>query len=418
MATAKKAAKAKPVAENEIKVGSVIKFLGYSEDTAEESKLLDDDGEYKVIEVSKDEDSNPVYIVQLENPEFDKTKKENANTNTRMIETEVFPAECELVTGDAEEAEEVAEEEEAPAPVAKKAATKVAAKAAPAVKGKAAAKAAPVVKGKAAAVKAAKPAKAEKVVAPAVEEMPDLENEDEAVLALIAENDNLIEIAQGLESDIAKNEYLIGGILFHVKKDGAYKDADPSYAEKGGWAKFLSDNMNIEYRKAQYLIDIYVAFNVAGITDAADRVAAMGWTKASKIAPLMNEDGQNPEELITLANESTVAELQESISVQKTSVGAVKGEIKKRTIMKFSFFEDEGAALADIINGAMEQHGLKKHEEAFAMIVNEWAAQNAGGTAVAEEHAPVQTAPVGSAKARIGAPKAAAKPVAKARAKA
>lgn len=413
MATTKKAVKAKDVpAAEAIVQGSMVRFLGYGDNVPDDEQLLEKDSEHEVLEVTKSDEGDTVYVVSIDNPDFDSKKKENDKTNPKMIETEVLGEEVELISDTAESAD--SKEEAAPAPA--KRAPKVTPKSAPTVKGGKAATKAPAVKGK--AVKVAKPPKAAKPPKEVVveEEMPDLEGEDEEVLAIIADSENLIETAQDLETEVGRNEYRLGGVLFHIKKDKTYQELDAAFAEKGGWAKFLEGHMNIGYRKAQNLIDIYVSFTQAQIEDPAGKVASMGWAKAAKITALLLEDGQNPEELVTLASESTLAELSESISVQKTSVGGVKGEAKKRTIIRLSYFEDEGAAIGDILTAAMEQHGMKKIEEAFAMIVNEWAATSAGGEQADETDAPVQTAPVGSAKSRTAsATKSASKPVAKTR---
>lgn len=438
-AAVKKAAAA-PVAPV-IEQGSVVRFLGYDESVPEDQRILNAGDEIVVHEVADDGKGNAVYIIRIDNPDFNAKKKENPETNPKEIETELFAEEVEFVAASAEELEGEAEAEgeaegevegeaaegegeaaegeeageaeaetaaeEAPAPTTKRAAAT--AKTAPA-------KTAPtktVVKG---GKKEVKPVlKTPAIVEDAEEDtLPDLENEDADVVALVSENEDLVALAQNLESDIGTTEYRIGGVLYHIKKSGSYKDLDPTFKEKKGFAAFLSQYMNIEYRKAMYLIEIYVNFNLAGIENAAERVAAIGWTKASKIAKLLNVDGQNPEELLTLAAESTVPELSEAITVQNVRVGGTAGEKKKRVMLKFSYFEDEGTGIADIIKGAMEQHGLQTEAEALALIVNEWATQSGGAVQADIATAPVQSAPVGVKKATAKPAVKKAAPVAKA----
>lgn len=408
--------KAKAVAVPEVIVGSNVRFLGYDATTPEEERILEEGAIYPVVEVSDEG-----YVLKCNNPDFDAKKKVNATSNPETIEADVFPEEVELAGDDemeeaAQAGEEVAEAEEAkPAKAAAKT-SRVVEKVAPApvatkVKAgkKPVEKVVPAVKEK--AVKAAKvPAVKEEDTS---DELPDLENEDEGVLALVEGSEDLVVTAQELEADIGTAEYQIGGILYHIKKSGSFKSLKPEYADNKGFALFLSENLNIEYRKAMYLIKIYIKFTQAGIENPAERVATIGWTKASKIADLMTEDGQEPEELLELAESSTVAELSDAISAQNVNVGEAKGTPVKRVTMKFRYFEEEGTVLTNIIKDVQISQALKSEEEALAFILNDWASANLGGVAD-EESAPVQTAPVGRvAKA------AASKPaVGKARAKA
>jgi len=369
---AKKAA-AKP-ATPEIVVGSVVRFLGYDESVPDDQRILEDGVELSVHDIADDGEGNTLLVVRIPNPDFNSKKKEDATSNPREIETELFLSEVELVEAEqaAEQAEEQAPVEEAPK----------------ATRGKKAAKTPEPVQ------------EAQPEEQTEEDGLPDLDTEDAEVAALVNESDDLVALAQQLEGDIGSTEYKLGGILYHIKKAGAYKEMDDgAYAEKGGFALFLGAYMNIEYRKAMYLIDIYVYFNQAGIENASETVARLGWTKASKIAKLMMVEGNNPVELIELAESSTVKELSEAISTQNVAVGGTKGELKKRTTLKFSYFEDEAEGVTEALKIAQEQHGLQKPEDALLLIVNEWLAAAGGGEAATQEQAPAQSAPVGKARA-------------------
>jgi hypothetical protein len=139
-----------------------------------------------------------------------------------------------------------------------------------------------------------------------------------------------------------------------------------------------------------YLIKIYIAFNVAGIEDAAEKVAAMGWTKASKIAPLMLVEGQDAGELIELASTSSVGDLSTAI-VDSKRIGGTPGEVKRRVTLRFRFFEEEGATINAILEEAKSQLSCKDIGEALSHIVQEWAQEHGGGTAT-KAAAPAQKA--------------------------
>lgn len=477
MAKAKQAPVAEEVEGAVIEVNSNVRFLGYDEETPEDERILEEGGIYPVAELPNGDAGfilrapNPEFNAKKKastaNPEFvevevfeeeieladeegegeeegeltleevegmDKTellalaKEEGITLTAAQKKTadsirEVIVDALSLGAEEEEEQEEEQEEEEetppaktkgkAPAKAATKPAAKAAAKeeAAPAKgKGKAAAKEAAPAKGKAAAKSAAKPAPKAPVEE---EELPDLEGEDESVLALIEENrDDLVTLAQSIESEVSASEYRLGGVLYHIKKEKAYLSVDggEQYDEKGGFQKFLIDFFNIGYRKAQYLIEIYISFTQAGIADAADVVAKLGWTKAQKIAAPMLQEGADVDELVSLAENNPVVDLSEILKEQY-EVGGSKtpGEKKTRVTLKFRYTEEEGAIIEDILNVAGEKMGTSG-ENAMFQILSEWAVTNNVETA--------QTAKAASKPAAKAATKPAAKAPAKARAKA
>lgn len=406
---AAKAAPAPAPVEAEIAVGSQVRFLGYPDDTPDNERVLTEGEVYEVSGITEPEGDDPGGnpILTIDNPDFNPKKKENPDTNPKHLEVEVFPEEVELVEEEAEQAEEAAAPAPAPAPAAKKgakaAAAPAAAKSAPAKSGKAAAKsapakAAPAKKG----AKKAEPEQAEEAADP--DALPELENEDAEVLALIEQSDNLIETAQTLEANAATAEFQLGGVLYHIKKDKAYLELEggEEYAETGGFQKFLAEYFNIEYRKAMYLIDIYVNFSLAGIEAPAETVARIGWAKASKIARLMTAEGQNPEELIELAENNTVVDLSSALREQ-VEVGGTRtaGEKKTRVTLRFRLFEEEGKTTEEILKACAEKQGLKDIGEALVFIVNDWATNN---TEVAQSAAPRQAAPAAKKAVAKAAP--------------
>lgn len=376
--------KAEPV--DAVVEGSFVTFNGYPEGTPAEDIVLVEGESYEVVELTN-VDGVPGYALRCPNPDFDPAQPENDDTNPAEIEADVFPNEVTLVTDEAEQAAEVAEVAEKPAKAPRTAAK------APA-KGKTLAKvkeAAPVV----------------------TDELPELENENEDVLTLVNESTNLVDTARDLEAEVGATEFKLGGLLYHIKKDGAYKQIDERYADNKGFAAFVEDHFNFSYRKAMNLIEIYVEFTVAGITDAADVIASIGWAKAAKIAGLLNEEGQNADELIELAQNNTSEGLSEAIKEQTVSVGGVAGDKKKRTTLKLRYWEDEAAGITETLERVKAEQGLGTVEEAFAFIVAEF--ESAAGEAAPVAAAPKQTAAparrAGAANAEANA--AAAKPAAR-----
>ena len=376
-------------------VGSEVVFNGYADDVPEDQRLLVEGDTYTVAEVNPEEES---IAVSIDNPDFNPKKKES-DENSKTILVDVFYDEV-----------EAAEAEEAPAPKAKTAA-KAPAKTAAKGKAKAAepeeaeedpedapeeeaeeapatkAKAKPAAKGKATTKEAAKPAakgkakvdaKAKGKPAPkkeVVEEdkYPALDSEDEEITSLIEDAD-LIELAEELVEDSAALDYKLGGVLYHVRLSKAYQDLDDKYKENGGFGLFLKERLNVEYRKAMYLIDIYYKFNQFGI-DAA-KVQELGWTKCAKIAAVMTDD--NAEELVELAEGSSVSELSDTIKESYSEVGGKKeaGEKRKKLTIKLRLWDDQATAVNSVLAEVQSSMGFKDPADAFEHIIMEWAAEH------------------------------------------
>lgn len=414
---------AEPVNLNVAKKGQLAVFRAFSDptDTPEQADLLVPGESYPIVSFKREtSETEPNVNIAVANPNFDDTKKVSKK-NPDVITFTVFEDEISEVRPAPEPAEEPAEQQEAaPAPKAttKKSAPKKAApaKAAPPKKvakkvatkpaetqetvaettttepkqaaKKAAKKVATVKKAapKKAVVKKAAPKKAatkatpptpapkaksgeltydeDKIIILAEEE------EDQDILALVTDAPDLIDLAQEEIHDASLTEYKLGGVLYHVKKSGQWKDYENgSYDRKHGWADFVSDVLGMEYRKAMYLIDIYTKFNKYGIP--ASEAAKIGWTKSSVIAAAMTEE--NADSLLTSAKEETVSELKETVrEIKKTEQRSV---VKKITF-KFRLTEDAAVSVRETLEQAKTALGDKDESDLFEHIVMEWAAEH------------------------------------------
>ncbi len=403
-------------AKSKYVVGGKVVFNGYGDDVPEDSQYLNPGDTYEIAEVG----DNNTLCIEIDDPGYNPKKPvSDSNQPTILVEVlfdEVSPAEDEEEEAPApkakakaapvkaapapkgkakaappeeeegaEEAEEEAEEEEAEEAPAPKAKAKPAAKAKPEVKEKAApakakpaakGKAAPAAKGKASAKPAVKGKAAAKDVAPAAEHDADkyeeLDNEDEDVLAMVNDSEDICALAQEMALDLVSKEYQLGGVLYHVLTSKAYEDVDPSYKERGGFMKYAEEQLGVGSRKAYNLVDIYYKFNLYGIS--GETVQSIGWTKASKIAAVM--DDTNAEDLVALASENTVQDLVETIKESYVERGGEKGEKKLKIAFKFRLFEDQATAVKSAVEQARENLGLKTLDDAFEYIVMEWAAEH------------------------------------------
>lgn len=363
-----------------ISKGAKIIFKGYSEKPEKGQDFLKKGSEHVVVDTDPE---NKSVTVRIDNPNFNPKKKES-DENTKTMLLDVFEEELEVKSAPSRAAaaaskskakapvatedegeddeEEEDEEEEEEAPPAK-------------TKGKAPAKAAPVkAKAKAAPAKGKTKAKPEAEEAESEDPYGDLteENEDAEILGLVNEAESLLDLAKETAEEASAVEYKLGGILFHVRKTGAYKELDDKFSEKGGFGLYVLEHLNVEYRKAMYLIDIYYKWNKFGLDSA--KVASIGWAKAAKIAAVMTED--TAEELLELAEGNTVADLVENIKTNYKEVGGQKGEKKMLKTFKFRLFEDQAAAVEEVLNSVAAAMEFKNLDLAFEHIVMEWATEH------------------------------------------
>ena len=323
-----------------VKKGDKVIFKGYEETPEDGADLLVEGNEYEVAEVNKEDGSVAVIV---DNPDFNPKKKES-ESNARTILTDIFFEELELPKGSKAK------------PAAKTPAKKAAAKSKAPVKSKAKAK--------------AKEEEAEESDDPYGD--LDEEQEDQEILGLVNDAEDILELARETVEETSALEYKLGGVLFHVRKSGAYKELDERYAEKGGFALYLLEHLNIEYRKAMYLVDIYYKWNKFGLEP--EKVAQIGWAKAAKIAAVMDED--TAEELIELAENNTVADLVDHIKTTYKEVGGTKGEKKVIKLFKFKLAESAGIAVEEVLQSVAAGMGLKNLDEAFEHIVMEWSTEH------------------------------------------
>ena len=350
-----KGSKAKPAAKTPAKGKAKAEE---PEDDADEEGEEDADGEDEA-EDEAEEEPKPKANTKAPAKTAAKAAPAKGKAKPKAEEPEDEPEE-----GD--EGEDGDEEEPAP----KKAAAK-----------KAPAKAAAKTPAKKAAAKSKAPVKS-KAKAKAKEEEAeesddpygdlDEEQEDQEILGLVNDAEDILELARETVEETSALEYKLGGVLFHVRKSGAYKELDERYAEKGGFALYLLEQLNIEYRKAMYLVDIYYKWNKFGLEP--EKVAQIGWAKAAKIAAVMDED--TAEELIELAENNTVADLVDHIKTTYKEVGGTKGEKKVIKLFKFKLAESAGIAVEEVLQSVAAGMGLKNLDEAFEHIVMEWSTEH------------------------------------------
>ena len=365
-------------------VGSEIEFTGYT-NPEDDNGLLEVGAKYTVIAV---DDTERSVDIKIPNPDFN-PKRAASEKNPEFVEVNIFEEEFAVVpskparaaraaakqpvqeeAGEDEDYDAPAQEEHTPAKTASKAPARTASKApAKATAGKSAAKVA--AKGKTPAKgKAQAKAEDEDVYGDLTEEQ-----EDPEIVALVDSAEDILELAVEVCEESAATDYKLGGVLFHVRKSGAYKEIDKRYAEKGGFGLYVLEQLNTEYRKAMYLIDIYYKTSKYGLD--ASRISAIGWAKAAKIAAVMTED--TAEELLELAETNTVVDLVENIKTSYKEEGGTKGTKQLVKIFKFKLLQDSANAIEEILTAVAAAMSFKSVDQAFEHIVSEWALEHPVG---------------------------------------
>lgn len=368
-----------------MKLGDVVAFTGFSDSPPPHGELLEEGAEYEISRVNPATDDNEVsYSLKVENPDYDPGMRKSKN-NPEFIEIDVFSDEVELIQGavagetaetqapkkrgrpkkeaKAETTEEVAPKKRGRP---KKVKEEVAAEATAEVE------VAPKKRGRPKKIRDEHPET--ELVDPDIRDMIILtpEEEDAEILAIVNEADDICELAEEASQESAATDYRLGGILYHVRLSGAYKDLDDRYAARGGFGTYVEEKLAVGYRKSMYLIDIYAKWNKYGLP--SEKVQEIGWTKAQEIARVMSAD--NAEELVELAEGSTVTDLKETIKESYSRKGEDTREVVKKITFKFRLVENAAAAVREYFEMAKAHFGDLKDEEVFEAIITEWAQEH------------------------------------------
>lgn len=390
-----------------LKAGQELEFLGY-EDLDEDMEPFFDPGDTVIIEsisVTTNGKEKTVKTVDLEKHDGDlkvRVYKEGAEDR---VDTVYYPGEVDFANDDQEEDQEEAEEEAVEEKPKKKAAAK---KAAPKKKAEAKKKAAPkkktATKKKAEEVEAEEEAEVEekpkakktakKKVAPKKETAKkttkkkaetkapartDAEGEQEevhhtkTVEDLLKEQDAL-DAARALVRQGEQTFLNLGGVLAEIRSTKAYVSA--GYDGDKGFQEYCKTELNMEYRHAMYLVQIYNTILPLGVDE--DRLIRIGWTKARELCQYITEE--NAESLLLAAEEMNKEELIEH--VKTTYVSAKTGEAAKERVkkVKYSFqaFEDQAEIVGAALERAKETNGSDDINAAFLAIITEWADMTEG----------------------------------------
>ena len=135
------------------------------------------------------------------------------------------------------------------------------------------------------------------------------------------------ELAFDLVNNEGQNEFRLGGVFSVIKSNGwfdGFKD----------FKAYVSEKYGVEYRKAQYCINIYEKLIAEQISWS--KVSGLGWTKLSILVPVITAD--NIDSWVTKAMEVNCDTLKALVKAALSNGGAVEEEGKITSeVVKMAF---------------------------------------------------------------------------------
>jgi hypothetical protein len=322
-------------------------------------KVGDEEGSFIVGKEADETVQDTCFYDEIREYKAKATPKKRAKKVAKKVEeTEELPL-------DTEDTEEVSEEPVEEKPKAKKVAKKTTKKAAKKVAKKTTKKA---------AKKKEPELEEEKSVAiDAKAELVEVIQTSSVKNAL--EGKNALEVAYDLVEQTERTYFIMGGVLADIYYNKRYVDIENEsgkllYDGNKGFEHYVSAELGIRYRKAKYLIDIYMHFTQLGADE--EELSRVGWSKAKELLKATTKE--NYLSLIAYAEEHTREEIVEHINTQYLGDGTgSKAEPKvAMTRFKFALFEDKGNMAKEALEVAKNAADAQNDSEAFDFMVTEW----------------------------------------------
>ena len=175
-----------------------------------------------------------------------------------------------------------------------------------------------------------------------------------------------------------KLDYTLGGVLSHIKREELFTKISDSKGNRvypdgiKGFNLYVSEDLGINERKADYLVGIYEKLHGL-ITE--DQLEGLGWSKLKEVVR-MGLDKDNVEEILDLARNKSIAELQEEVKTRKIESGEkLHGNTStvELTSFKFSIFQDQGEMVKGALESCKEELGADTTDsQAFAHIAQHY----------------------------------------------
>ena len=194
--------------------------------------------------------------------------------------------------------------------------------------------------------------------------------DSEAVTKLL-ETSDMLSAAKELAVSAEQTFLSLGGVLAHIAETGAHKTL--GFDGKRGFLDYMEKELNIQYRKGRYLIEIYQTTRKLNLDESL--IAQIGWSKMKEISSkLADIDASEVQSLLEYARDNTREEL--VAHVRKTLVRANDEDQNERVVktrLSFSLFGDQTETVERALAAARQQIGDNSTPEmALTLITAEW----------------------------------------------
>lgn len=145
------------------------------------------------------------------------------------------------------------------------------------------------------------------------------------------------------------------------------------YTEWGfkDFREYCETELDIHYRKAMYLVDIWDKVKSLGLSKA--KVAKLGWTKMKDIASVVT--AENQAEWLEKADKMTSRELTEAVQVSRKADTSQAGPVPTITTMTFRLSEAEANIITEALEEAKKLTETDNAVMALEIICQDWLEQ-------------------------------------------
>lgn len=195
----------------------------------------------------------------------------------------------------------------------------------------------------------------EGIIEPEVFEEDDEEKEDAG---------RLLTKALSLRSEIELKFWELGEVLYHIFQN-------QYFLEYGypNWKDFCSQVLDIKWRTATYLKDIYGKFTSLGVK--GEEIAGVGWVKLKELLPII--DKKNVREWIKVAKDKNISLVQLNARV-KYALGKISKEEAERPprTIGFKLYEEQLESVKRALEIAKRMTGSENYGYLLEMICAEF----------------------------------------------
>lgn len=188
-------------------------------------------------------------------------------------------------------------------------------------------------------------------------EVVNLQPETDVLVETASKTENLdregaISLAHVLIDRGEQSAFELGGVLSVIQAEGWWQESHESFKD------FIEAEMGMKYRKAMYLIEIYMALVNSGVQWG--QVKSIGWTKLRLLASTITPD--NVATYVKMASEMTVIQLEEylkSLAQENIEDGAPETEKSTLSSMTFKVHSDQKELIRAALDKAKEEFGTE-----------------------------------------------------------